>query len=326
MATRDPDLRRELAELQKSFQETADRMANRLNELRRHVGKQPIVILVPQLAAREKDKNPWPGKHRVAEMLTRMLVDGEGIELPSNKARHEAMIQQACDRARRTAKEDHYPGPTTPLTSGVWSKKLEGYALKNCLAVLRDAGYKPAPADKSLSSFVKLIKAGKPGSTDDVAHRVGFNMGEGIHRITFYSGREMMYKGRRYNLQWTQNGKPSIPPNGSASARASADKPGEKAQRIGLKTLLKQTIGADRDAWWAVKKLAGEAEQKARADAALPAVLEKIRRPTVTAETRVADAELDSFFADFDTSTGIPRRDDFDYGGEGGMSEMDDDR
>jgi membrane protein involved in colicin uptake len=151
-------------------------------------------------------------------------------------------------------------------------------------------------------------------------------MGEGIHRITFYSGREMMYKGRRYNLQWTQNGKPSIPPNGSASARTSADKPGEKAQRIGLKTLLKQTIGADRDAWWAVKKLAGEAEQKARADAALPAVLEKIRRPTVTAETRVADAELDSFFADFDTSTGIPRRDDFDYGGEGGMSEMDDDR
>lgn len=236
-AVKDPLVAVEL----KSLYETAKRAEDRINQVRARRGDPAIRLVIhPQL--RRVDPSNWRGKHRVPEMLLRLLLEGMGLECKTNKERHELMVRSAVARAGGGVKDD--------CSASVWSRQLSGYALRNCIALLESAGYKPARADTKLSDFVRLIKAGRPG--EPPPDRLGKTWGEGIHAVTFFSANDMLYRGVRYNVQWSKQGKKCNPLLGCGIARGGG-------KRGGLLKVLKDSV--TRAEWPQIKQLAHDADQ-----------------------------------------------------------------
>ncbi|AJX77186.1 hypothetical protein BG16_707 [Burkholderia pseudomallei MSHR2543] len=225
----------------KSLYEAAKRAEERINQVQTRRGDPAIRLVIhPQL--RRLDPSNWKGKHRVPEMLLRLLLEGMGLECKTNKERHELMVRAAVARAGGGVKDD--------CAASVWSRQLSGYALRNCIALLESAGYKPARADAKLSDFVRLIKAGRPEGPS--ADRLGKTWGEGIHAVTFFSANEMLYRGVRYNVQWSKRGKKCSPLHGSGTARGDG-------KRFGLLKILKDSV--TRAEWPEIKRIAYAAQQ-----------------------------------------------------------------
>ncbi|WGS40296.1 hypothetical protein LFL97_11100 [Burkholderia sp. JSH-S8] len=236
-AEKDPLVAAEL----RNLYEAAKRAEERINQARARRGDPAIRLVIhPQL--RRIDPSNWKGKHRVPEMLLRLLLEGMGLECKTNKERHELMIRAAVARAGGEVNND--------CSVSVWSRQLTGFALENCIALLEDAGYKPARADTKLSDFVRLIMAGRP--VRQFADRLGKTWGEGIHAITFFSANDMLYRGVRYNVQWSKQGKKCSPLRGSGTVRGGG-------KRGGLFRILKDSV--TRADWREIKQIAYDAEQ-----------------------------------------------------------------
>ncbi|CAJ2721411.1 hypothetical protein ACRUKS_07850 [Burkholderia pseudomallei] len=236
-AEKDPLVAAEL----RNLYEAAKRAEGRINQVRARRGDPAIRLVIhPQL--RRIDPSNWKGKHRVPEMLLRLLLEGMGLECKTNKERHELMIRAAVSRAGGEVNND--------CSVSVWSRQLTGYTLKNCIALLEGAGYVPARADTRLSDFVRLIMAGRPAR--QLADRLGKTLGEGIHAVTFFSANDMLYRGVRYNVQWSKQGKKCSPLLGSGTARGGG-------KRGGLLKILKDSV--TRTEWPLIKQLAHGADQ-----------------------------------------------------------------
>ncbi|NBI50770.1 hypothetical protein [Burkholderia sp. ISTR5] len=236
-AEKDPLVAAEL----KSLYEAAKRAEERINQVRTRRGDPSIRLVIhPQL--RRVDPSNWKGKHRVPEMLLRLLLEGMGLECNTNKERHALMVRVAVARAGGGVEDD--------CAASVWSRQLSGYALRNCIALLESAGYKPARADIKLSDFVRLINAGRPG--EPATDRSGKSWGEGIHAVTFFTANDMLYRGVRYNVQWSKQGKKCNPLLGSGTARSGG-------KREGLLKVLKDSV--TRAEWPQIKQLAHDADQ-----------------------------------------------------------------
>ncbi len=240
------------------------------------------------------DPNPWPGKHRVPEMLVRMMLeDAKWVTgFRSCTTRHEAMIDEACKRAAREKGHEWKPGDTYGYGSA-WTGKLYRWSLQNCKRLLRDAGYKPTAAMKTLTAFVALLEAGRPGEQQAQTESRWYEpYGAHPHEIRFYSGNEFSYSGRTGNVQWRKASKVCEPINGSATAYFH-DAPSE---RFALRAFLMQARAITTDQWREVKEAAQAAKKHAAEAHALADIrLKQAQQRRQQAEQQVQEnATLDA--------------------------------
>ncbi|MHA6908578.1 hypothetical protein ACQUJS_09125 [Ralstonia pseudosolanacearum] len=215
----------------------------------------------PKVGWWKPDPNPWPGKPRVPEMLVRMMLEDPQwvTDFPSCTTRHAAMIDEACKRAARETGHEWKSGDTYSYGSA-WTKKLFRWSLQNCKRLLQDAGYKPTAAMNTLSAFVELLGAGRPGEQQAQAESRWYKpYGEHPCEIRFYSGNEFSYSGRTGNVQWRKGSKVCEPINGNATAYFH-DAPGK---RFALRTFLMRERAIAPEQWWGVKDAAQVAKKRA---------------------------------------------------------------
>ncbi|MGC8211329.1 hypothetical protein [Ralstonia pseudosolanacearum] len=254
-----------LPTVQQIMDETAALLEQQTKKLQA-VAKRHHMTDEPQLAGPNvgwwtPDPNPWPGKPRVPEMLMRMMLeDSQWItSFTSCKARHDAMIDAACKRAAREKGHEWKPEDTYSYSSA-WTNKLSKWSLQNCKGLLRAAGYKPTAAMNTLSAFVALLEAGRPGEQQAQAESRWYKpYGEHPCQIRFYSGNEFSYLGQTGNVQWRKGSKVCEPINGSATAYFH-DEPGK---RFALRSFLKKERVITSDQWQEVKQAAQDAKQHA---------------------------------------------------------------